>query len=74
VVIVSNVDDSTRFNDPAESINWFDAGTARFSVPAGRYHAIALFYRRRKHRLTGAGSATAQGPRRSRPGGVTAPG
>ncbi|HEY3503083.1 MAG TPA: hypothetical protein VGN37_09930, partial [Actinocatenispora sp.] len=43
-VLVYNVDDSARFGDPTESMNWFDAGTAKFSVPAGHYAALALYF------------------------------
>lgn len=43
-VLVYNMDDSARFGDPVESVNWFDGGTARFSVPEGHYAALALYF------------------------------
>jgi hypothetical protein len=42
-VLVYNVDDSFRFGDPFESVGYFADGTARFSVPEGRYAALSLF-------------------------------
>jgi hypothetical protein len=44
VVDVINVDNIGRFSDPVESQNVFYHGSARFSVPAGHYMAIATFY------------------------------
>ncbi len=44
IVYVINVDNIGRFSDPVESQNVFYHGSARFSVPAGHYMAIATFY------------------------------
>jgi hypothetical protein len=44
LVYVINVDNIGRFSDPDESQNVFYHGSARFSVPAGHYLAIATFY------------------------------
>ena len=43
VVFLMNEDNPLRFADPEESFNVFDHGTAKFSVPAGRYWAIGDF-------------------------------
>ncbi len=43
-VIVINADNPARFEDPIESFNVFDHGTAKFSVPAGHYWAIGDFF------------------------------
>ena len=44
IVSVINVDNIGRFSDPIASQNFFYHGSARFSVPAGHYMAIATFY------------------------------
>jgi hypothetical protein len=43
IVYVFNADNSTLFSDPVESQGFFYHGTAKFSVPAGHYWAIAGF-------------------------------
>lgn len=42
-VFVYNVEDSLRFGAGGEGVGFFYQGTAKFSVPAGRYAAVALF-------------------------------
>jgi hypothetical protein len=43
-VFVYNVDDSGVFGtDPTEALNWFAGGTAKYSVPAGHYAALAIY-------------------------------
>jgi hypothetical protein len=42
-VMIFNADNSTRFADPVESVNIFDHGVTKFSVPAGHYWAIGAF-------------------------------
>jgi hypothetical protein len=42
-VLVFNADDSRRFADPVETVNFFDRGVAKFSVPAGHYWAVGEF-------------------------------
>ena len=44
VVFVSNEDNSTLFGDPIESENDFYKGSTKFSVPAGNYFALAMFF------------------------------
>ncbi|HTS99324.1 MAG TPA: hypothetical protein VMI33_22165 [Streptosporangiaceae bacterium] len=44
VVGVFNVDNLLKFGDPIETSNVFDQGVAKFSVPAGHYMAIGLFF------------------------------
>lgn len=41
---VFNVDDAARLGAGGSSEGVFDHGTARFSVPAGHYTALAEFY------------------------------
>ena len=53
IVCVINVDNIGRFSDPAESQSVFYHGSARFSVPAGHYMAIATFYSFTGTKLTG---------------------
>ena len=48
-----SVDNANKFTDPVESFNFFYHGSARFSVPAGRYMAIAAFNDLSGTRLTG---------------------
>src|SRR5215469_6905362 len=48
-----SVDNANKFTDPAESFNFFYHGSAKFSVPAGRYMAIAAFNDLSGTRLTG---------------------
>ena len=43
VTFVFNVDNSSRFADPIESINDFFHGVARYSVPSGHYFALGVF-------------------------------
>jgi hypothetical protein len=43
VVFVFNADDSARFGDLNENMNFFYKGTAGFSVPAGHYWALTDF-------------------------------
>jgi hypothetical protein len=42
-VWIFNADDAARFDDPAESENFFDHGVTKFSVPAGHYWAVGDF-------------------------------
>jgi hypothetical protein len=42
-VFLMNEDNPLKFADPVESMNVFDHGTAKFSVPAGHYWAIGDF-------------------------------
>jgi hypothetical protein len=42
-LLVFNADDPRTFGDPIEAENLFYHGTARYSVPAGHYWAVALF-------------------------------
>jgi hypothetical protein len=44
VVFVVNEDNSTLFGDPIESENDFYHGSTKFSVPAGNYFALGLFF------------------------------
>jgi hypothetical protein len=44
MVFVINVDNVGKFSDPIASQNFFYHGSARFSVPAGHYMAIATFF------------------------------
>ena len=44
VVFVLNMDNSTIFGDPNESENDFYKGTTKFSVPAGNYFAMGMFF------------------------------
>lgn len=44
LIFVFNEDNPARFGDFEESINIFDHGTAKFSVPAGHYWAIGDFF------------------------------
>ena len=44
VVFVVNQDNSTLFGDPIESENDFYHGSTKFSVPAGNYFALGLFF------------------------------
>ena len=40
---ISNADNASRFADPIESVNVFDKGVAKFSVPSGHYWAVGMF-------------------------------
>ena len=42
-VYVFDADNAQRYDDPVESESFFDHGTARFSVPAGNFWALAIF-------------------------------
>jgi hypothetical protein len=44
VVFVLNEDNSTLFGDPYESMNDFYQGSTKFSVPAGNYFALGMFF------------------------------
>ena len=44
LVSVFNVDNLLKFGDPVETTNVFDDGSVKFSVPAGNYTAIGLFF------------------------------
>jgi hypothetical protein len=44
LVSVFNVDNLLKFGDPLETTNVFDDGSVKFSVPAGHYTAIGLFF------------------------------
>ena len=44
VVFVLNMDNSTIFGDPNESENDFYKGATKFSVPAGNYVAMGMFF------------------------------
>lgn len=44
VVFVLNADNPLRFDEPLENINLFYHGTARYSMPAGHYWAVAAFF------------------------------
>ena len=44
VVFVVNEDNSTLFGDPIEAENDFYRGSAKFSVPAGNYFALGMFF------------------------------
>jgi hypothetical protein len=44
IVFVLNEDNSTLFGDPIESENDFYQGSTKFSVPAGNYFALGLFF------------------------------
>jgi hypothetical protein len=44
VVFVVNEDNSTLFGDPVESENDFYKGSTKFSVPAGNYFALGMFF------------------------------
>jgi hypothetical protein len=43
VVQIFNADNGLRFADPIESVNAFDKGVAKFSVPSGHYWAVGMF-------------------------------
>ena len=42
-VQIFNADNASRFADPIESVNVFDKGVAKFSVPSGHYWAVGMF-------------------------------
>jgi hypothetical protein len=42
-VFLFNASDSAKFDNPAQSIQGFTAGVARFTVPAGQYWALGEF-------------------------------
>jgi hypothetical protein len=44
VVFVVNEDNSTLFGDPNEAANDFYKGSTKFSVPAGNYWALGMFF------------------------------
>jgi hypothetical protein len=44
VVFVVNEDNSTLFGDPIEAENDFYKGSTKFSVPAGNYWALGMFF------------------------------
>jgi hypothetical protein len=44
VVFVVNEDNSTLFGDPDEAENDFYKGSTKFSVPAGNYFALGMFF------------------------------
>jgi hypothetical protein len=44
VVFVVNEDNSALFGDPYESMNDFYRGSTKFSVPAGNYLALGMFF------------------------------
>jgi hypothetical protein len=44
IVFVVNEDNSTLFGDPIEGENDFYRGSTKFSVPAGNYFALGLFF------------------------------
>ena len=44
LVSVFNVDNLLKFGDPLETTNVFDNGSVKFSVPAGHYTAVGLFF------------------------------
>ena len=44
LVLVVNEDNSGLFNDPIESVNDFYRGSTKFSVPAGNYFALGMFF------------------------------
>ncbi len=44
LVIVGNVDDPVRFCCYPEGVNFFYRGTAKYSVPAGHYWAVGVFF------------------------------
>lgn len=44
LVSVFNVDNLLKFGDPVETTNVFDDGSVKFSVPAGHYMALGIFF------------------------------
>ena len=42
-MLIFNADNVSRFADPIESVNVFDKGVAKFSVPSGHYWAVGMF-------------------------------
>jgi hypothetical protein len=44
LVSVFNVDNLLKFGDPLETTNVFDDGSVKFSVPAGHYMALGIFF------------------------------
>ncbi len=44
LLFVVNEDNSTLFGDPIESENDFYHGSTKFSVPAGNYFALGMFF------------------------------
>jgi hypothetical protein len=44
LVSVFNVDNLLKFGDPVETTNVFYDGSAKFSVPAGHYMALGIFF------------------------------
>ncbi len=42
-VFVFDADNAQLYSDPVESVNFFDHGTAKFSVPAGNFWALGIF-------------------------------
>jgi hypothetical protein len=44
LVSVFNVDNLLKFGDPVETTNVFDDGSVKFSVPAGNYMALGIFF------------------------------
>ncbi len=51
VVQIFNADNGLRFADPIESVNVFDKGVAKFSVPSGHYWAVGMFAQTRRQEL-----------------------
>jgi hypothetical protein len=58
LVSVYNVDNLLKFGDPVETTNVFDDGSVKFSVPAGHYMAVGVFFNVSGANLTGLRSVT----------------
>ena len=58
LVSVYNVDNLLKFGDPLETTNVFDDGSVKFSVPAGHYMAVGVFFNVSGSTVTGLRSVT----------------
>jgi len=58
LVSVYNVDNLLKFGDPVETTNVFDDGSVKFSVPAGHYMAVGIFFDLSGTNVTGLRSVT----------------
>jgi hypothetical protein len=58
LVSVYNVDNLLKFGDPVETTNVFDDGSVKFSVPAGHYMAVGVFFNISGMAVTGLRSVT----------------
>ena len=67
---IFNADNASRFADPIESVNVFDKGVTKFSVPSGHYWAVGMFAQlagKRLRRGADRGAAAVHRARAARP-------